>query len=390
MRKIGILTFHRSINYGAFLQAFTFSNEIKKRFPDNNVEIIDFQLLKRYRQYKKQISLKRFPVCIETAIKHRAFKRDQKKLLLSKERLITDDQNKLLEYIKYRSYDIIIVGSDAVWAYQKMKLDNPYWLFGEKLNNIIKMSYAASAFSTDFKNVSDSDKSFIKNMLNDFQYIGVRDTETYNFIKEIQPEKEIHYNCDPTFFLPKNQNIMLANKVLRKHLIFTDRPLISFMVGKVPYINELKNHLGNKYRYIHLNHRNQPMDIIDNKTRLLFNLSPLEWYAIYSKCVLNISDYFHGAVLGLINRVPTVTIDKTDFPYPYIGKYEQVMTDLGLDDYLFHYKDLLNNMNEKNRFFAQVDYALANHEKEIKRINRKVEMEKEKANSFFSVLKEYL
>ena len=40
--KIGILTFHRSVNNGAFMQAYALSSEIKKRFPSDEVEIIDF------------------------------------------------------------------------------------------------------------------------------------------------------------------------------------------------------------------------------------------------------------------------------------------------------------------------------------------------------------
>ena len=40
--KIGILTFHRPINYGAFLQAFALSNQIQRSFPKSEVEIIDY------------------------------------------------------------------------------------------------------------------------------------------------------------------------------------------------------------------------------------------------------------------------------------------------------------------------------------------------------------
>ena len=42
MKKVGILTFHRSINYGAFMQAYSLSKKIKKRVPDATVEIIDY------------------------------------------------------------------------------------------------------------------------------------------------------------------------------------------------------------------------------------------------------------------------------------------------------------------------------------------------------------
>ena len=40
--KIGILTFHRPINYGAFLQSFALSDYLKKIFPNEEFEIVDY------------------------------------------------------------------------------------------------------------------------------------------------------------------------------------------------------------------------------------------------------------------------------------------------------------------------------------------------------------
>ena len=54
-KKIGILTYHRSINYGAFLQAYSLYNAIKKRYGDKwIVEIIDYESEKAYKVYAKQ------------------------------------------------------------------------------------------------------------------------------------------------------------------------------------------------------------------------------------------------------------------------------------------------------------------------------------------------
>ena len=50
--RIGILTFHRSINYGAYIQAFSLSHEIAKRFPSCEVEIVDYNSLIMENNYK--------------------------------------------------------------------------------------------------------------------------------------------------------------------------------------------------------------------------------------------------------------------------------------------------------------------------------------------------
>ena len=35
--RIGILTFHRPVNFGAFLQAFSLSNNISRKYPNSKV-----------------------------------------------------------------------------------------------------------------------------------------------------------------------------------------------------------------------------------------------------------------------------------------------------------------------------------------------------------------
>ena len=52
MVKVGILTYHRSLNYGAVMQAYCLAEEIQKRFPDVSVEIVDYMSKKMNRYYK--------------------------------------------------------------------------------------------------------------------------------------------------------------------------------------------------------------------------------------------------------------------------------------------------------------------------------------------------
>ena len=45
--KIGILTYHRAINYGAVLQSFSLVERLKKDFPNESIEIIDYNSFSR-------------------------------------------------------------------------------------------------------------------------------------------------------------------------------------------------------------------------------------------------------------------------------------------------------------------------------------------------------
>jgi len=84
------------------------------------------------------------------------------------------------------------------------------------------------------------------------------------------------------------------------------------MTAGLPFIKEIKKYLGNSYTFIHFNHRDRNRDILDRDTRLLINISPLEWYNVYNQCTLNFSHYFHGTIVGIRNNVPTLSFDKTN------------------------------------------------------------------------------
>lgn len=386
--RIGILTFHRSINYGAFMQAYALSNELRKRY-GNIVEIIDFELEQKYINYRKPMfGIKNYIFHgNQYRDKYNKFRKDLELLPLSAETLITNDYDKVLNYFNKR-YDIIIVGSDAVWAYNKyLKIDNPYWLFGDKLN-CIKMSYAASAYSLDVKNVPESDKTYIADCLKSFSYIGVRDVETYNFIKSADPSLKINMNCDPTVLLKKpDRNV--AETILKKKGVDINKRVVSIMLTGNEYIYKVQKMLGKKYEFINIDQRNYYADRFKlQRNKYLYDLSPFEWYHIYSCCFLNFTFYFHGTLLALVSHVPTLSFDKTSFDYPYISKIKQLLLDMNLFEFWFD-----NNIRSKAQedlFLSKVEYAVKNNELLRKKIEENIEKEKLKSNSFFEHLSSFI
>ena len=374
--RIGILTFHRSINYGAFMQSYALSQTLKKRYPEHTVEIIDFEYLWKHHRYKNTSKLP--PFCWEYRIKYNRFQSALSLLPLSKQSFITNELDGLCEYIK-ANYDIIIVGSDAVWAFQKLELDNPYWLFGNKLSGVIKMSYAASAFSTRFDKITEAEKEFIKERLADFTYIGVRDNATKEFVENLNIGQEVFINNDPTFFLEPSADKELYKKTLHKNLIFSNKKKIAFMTRHMPHINDIRNDLSSQFDLVHFHTRNSNKDIFSTKCKYMPNLSPFEWYNAFGQMSLTITNYFHGGCLSIINHTPTIMID--DAATSYTSKYSQLMCDLGLKDSLFNnktfkYQDLLEHIH----------YLLSHQDEEKLRISKAIQKERLKSQSFFDKL----
>ena len=54
--KIGILTFHQSINNGAVMQAYSLSKRLKKEYPDDEIEIINYRKKSVDRAYSYHMS----------------------------------------------------------------------------------------------------------------------------------------------------------------------------------------------------------------------------------------------------------------------------------------------------------------------------------------------
>ena len=102
MVKVGILTYHRSLNYGAVMQAYYLAEEIKKRFPDVSVEIVDY-MSKKMNRYYKMITLYRGKESLihlrERIEMYKAFQKGWDELPLSDKKIISDDYEMVMKNI---------------------------------------------------------------------------------------------------------------------------------------------------------------------------------------------------------------------------------------------------------------------------------------------------
>ena len=53
MIRVGILTFHKSINYGAFMQSYSLAKRLEKDFANCQIEIIDYMTRRMHDNYSK-------------------------------------------------------------------------------------------------------------------------------------------------------------------------------------------------------------------------------------------------------------------------------------------------------------------------------------------------
>lgn len=348
--RIGILTYHRSYNYGAFMQCYSLTTRLKNDFPDCEVEVIDILSKEVYRTYhsnlKNHISLifdadsnikrkrytKSFLLYLKNKISgttkknanNKYFDEAVQQLPLSNRFIISDDLNELSEYINNR-YDIVVVGSDAVWNFQMRPFPNIYFL-GETIKTK-KLSYAASSYAQPFKNLPENQLSHIRNAWRSFEYIGVRDIPTEDFVKFADANLIPHHNCDPTVFLDMEKLEPYKERVYEKLLksgFDPNKKTIGIMMNS-SFVSNIRECLTDEYQLVSV-YKSSPFSDIN-----LMDINPYEWAVCFSFFDMTVTDYFHGNLLSLKNATPTLVIEKrTPYNNSYNSKIRDVMERLNM------------------------------------------------------------
>lgn len=388
--KIGILTYHRSLNYGAVMQAFSLAKHIADMFPDAQVEIIDYSSAKMDRYYKMITLYRGKESCLfiwKRIEMYLAFQRGLKQLPLSKEILITDDIDKFNKWIDNR-YDIIITGSDAVWNYKKRGVPNPYFL--SDLKKVRCFSYAASCNGlgiSSYEEITSEQRCYLRKSFENFEFVGVRDLQTEKLVKFVCPDKKVYHNCDPSLLyedLSNSDRISLIKKLNDKYGFNPNKPTIAFMMSNLngdfrkKIIQKIKSTYGDKYQTVSLYSYNKYADI-----PYISDLTPQEWSIIFGLFDLTISKYFHGVMFSLLNHTPVIAVSAETSIEGLPNKISDALERMNLMDWYFSSDK--DEVIDWDLLMLKIDENLKNPQ--LERIKEGIKNEKKTSEEFFSHLK---
>lgn len=315
--KIGILTFHRSYNFGANLQALAMKNMIAAK--GASPIIINFQEEWKIEAYKKTI-------LSEQQKQHENFFNEY-----YQESAVLRTNEEVRDYCQ-RELDGVIVGSDAVFRLipkfdpiriakiiLRRKLSNlppasleapPYWLPWEKQashRKIVKASVAASSMGTNFYFLQPSLIAQINGCLSDFDFLSVRDQWTKKMIKFITKGKITAEICpDPVFTLLKNQTIPDSEKPdidLSKTILLSG----NFQSGWVNKLINCAHDAG--YRVGGLSQPDKEYFYPNADINIKMPFSPLKWFSILGNAAGYIGTRFHALVSCIVQHVPVINVD---------------------------------------------------------------------------------
>lgn len=217
--KIGIITFHRAINYGAVLQAFALQRALNKN--GYETEIIDYACKYLEKCYKKYYNPEHSIKGIISAIIYypirsariEKFEKFRKKYMnISSEKNITKEDLKKIA----NKYDYIITGSDQVWNPEQTDYDMSYFLdFVEPQKRI---SYAASMGTNE---PPENQATIFKKYVQRYYKVSVREEENEKYLKKLLNIK-VKTVADPVFLLSIDEwKLLIDNKsIINEPYIF--------------------------------------------------------------------------------------------------------------------------------------------------------------------------
>ncbi len=292
MKKIGIITFHRAINYGALMQTYALQQVIKKE--GGEVRVIDYHSPNIEYAYRLTWGLnkKRIKGWIKWFIsipyklrKKRRFRQFADKKLRTTQSIYTRKNVGECE----AHFDRIITGSDQVWNLKISDYDTAYLL--DFVNeDKKKYSYSVSIGSYRFE---DEYLPYIQN----YAMYSLREKDACEYIEQITG-KDGRVDIDPTLLLTGDD---WAKEVKKTSLM--NQPYI-FIYSVHPQNNMIdyayKLAEEKKCKIIYLHNRENTALLRTKNVKVIFDASPEEFlgYIKNAECVLTNS--FHGTVFSIL------------------------------------------------------------------------------------------
>ncbi len=294
--KIAILTYHRSQNYGALLQAVALREALREM--GNDVYFIDYWPNYHKNLYKNlDWGLLRLPygkeslyIFARSLILYRKRKKRSEAFnqFISKYILKT-----ITPYDKSEKFDVIVYGSDQIWRKQKglnWKFNPVY--FGENILSAKRsISYAASM---GIVHSSSQDKDFIRERISKFDTVLVRENSLRLLLQDCGIKSEVV--LDPTLLLDAHkweEMFGLKQDESSDYLLF-----YNLQFGSIDYhaVKEYAKRRNLKIKVI----SGEPIINKDRDIEFVENADPERFLRLIHGAKVIVTSSYHGLIFSLI------------------------------------------------------------------------------------------
>ena len=361
--KIGIITYHFAINYGAVLQCYALQSYLKEKGCD--VEVLNYINDKQEKNNKifKYGGLKAIisNICLLPFIPQISRKRKKFKLFNSKylnlSKRITNIEE-LREYIDKNEFDYIISGSDQVFNPKINDFDRAFLFPFE--TNAKKISYAASTGAA-----SREDIKKIESYIEEFCKISIREESDKNKFNE-NIKQRIETVSDPVILRNKEK----WHEIIDKKDKSNEKYLVCYFLHKNIFSEEYKiakkiaKEKGLKMIVINVRYSKQSI-----RKNTLFNVGPEDFLRLIANADYVCTDSFHGTIFSIIFNKNFSCFD----------------TKNNIND--SRRKNLLGNVGLLNRMLYIENNEFNTNQINYDTVNKKVEEIREQSKNFLRGLK---
>ena len=314
-----MLTFHRTLNYGAVLQCYALTRAISNLGYD--VSVIDYrsplieqrEMRPRFFSRKNVKNFVGFP--FEMLLKYaRRHSFSNSKVRVASLRQVRSDIDLVPQL---QGLDSVMVGSDQVWNLGLTGGDYQYFLPGP--GGFKKNSYAASFGS---KKVAQSDR--VAEYLKDFNHVGVRECDGVRMAREMGVNAS--QVLDPTLLLTAERwrSVSFSARQL------PDRYIVAYAVNmKDDVVFRAKKIAAERHIPLVYVHGNDWTPVAGAKN--IYAARPDEFIYLIQKAEVVVTSSFHGTCFSILMHRP-FTIVMNLWKENANSRLESLLQLVGIDD----------------------------------------------------------
>lgn len=306
--RIGLLSYHNSVNYGAVLQIYALKRTLEKL--GANVSVIDYRSISsEYSSFLLSKAIKDIglPRALAKYLYYIIFAR--KTIEVKKEKFtefininfnLTRHFKSVVEFVSENDFDIVICGSDQIW---NPEITNGFdkMMFCDFYNHKTqKYSYAASVGDVEIIGTKEMKKEFFK-LIKNFNGITVREKELADFISQNSDINPL-VTLDPTLLLNATEYRVIENvkKPVEKYVLV-------YQLSRYPRSIEVAQLLAREKNLKIKEIVNNPYILHKDKS-MLFTESPSEFLNLVRNAEYVITNSFHGTIFSIIFKKNFYTI----------------------------------------------------------------------------------
>ena len=352
--KIGILTFHRALNYGAVLQCYALFTVLKEM--GNDVEVIDYRppYIEKYRRlfswkdFEKQSYLRKLKFLLMLPLTYKKKRRATKAFdrFLNEHLTFSHPVYRGVDIPAY--YDVIVFGSDQIWSPRICGGFDPIFWGQFPKGKTRFVSYAASL--EGHQQFSSLQWGNIKHLLANFDSISVRERIFSNDLTD-RINRPVECVMDPT--------LLASSKMFKKFLKDGKRSAYIFLyiVKEDDLVYTVARKVAEKYRLPIVIARVFPKRKHAHDLVIVKTPTPDSWCNLINSATCVVTNSFHATALSLIYKKELYVTD-----YKQSNRLKNILNIAGINDRLITNIDDLERVNP-------IDYRIV-----LDRLNKVREM----------------